>query len=46
MNAVIDYEHGTVLNYSLIAYAPVEGYRIEFEARVAGSSTPTSSGRG
>jgi len=31
MNAVIDYEHGTVLNYSLLAYAPVEGYRIEFE---------------
>ena len=31
MNAVIDYERGTVLNYSLIAYAPVEGYRIEFE---------------
>jgi predicted dehydrogenase len=31
MNAVIDYEGGTVLNYSLIAYAPVEGYRIEFE---------------
>jgi predicted dehydrogenase len=31
MNALIDYEGGTVLNYSLIAYAPVEGYRIEFE---------------
>ena len=31
MNALIDYEGGTVLNYSLIAYSPVEGYRIEFE---------------
>jgi predicted dehydrogenase len=31
MNALVDYEGGTVLNYSLIAYAPVEGYRIEFE---------------
>jgi hypothetical protein len=31
MNALIDYEGGIVLNYSLIAYAPVEGYRIEFE---------------
>jgi predicted dehydrogenase len=31
MNAIVDYEGGTVLNYSLLAYAPVEGYRIEFE---------------
>jgi predicted dehydrogenase len=31
MNALIHYEGGTSVNYSLIAYAPVEGYRIEFE---------------
>jgi predicted dehydrogenase len=31
MNALIDYEGGIAVNYSLIAYSPVEGYRIEFE---------------
>jgi len=31
MNALIEYEGGTALNYSLVAYSPVEGYRIEFE---------------
>jgi predicted dehydrogenase len=31
MNALIDYEGGASVNYSLIAYSPVEGYRAEFE---------------
>ena len=31
MNALVDYEGGTRLNYSLISYSPAEGYRIEFE---------------
>jgi len=31
MNALIDYEGGTAVNYSLIAYSPMEGYRAEFE---------------
>ena len=31
MNALVDYEGGTKLNYSLVAYSPAEGYRIEFE---------------
>lgn len=31
MNALVAYESGAELNYSLIAYSPVEGYRIEFE---------------
>jgi len=31
MNALVDYENGAVLNYSLTAYAPWEGYRVAFE---------------
>jgi predicted dehydrogenase len=31
MNALIEYEGGAAVNYSLNAYSPMEGYRAEFE---------------